>query len=127
MEEMRDFLRLADLSQYAVVFEDMGYDSVNHLLRMSHKELMDLRQITNMKHGHFARLLSSVEEARAPATASEASYPSTSVSSNLEGDSPSDLAQLGPIEVGPRVIVAPRDGVAQSGAAQLGVAQISFE
>ena len=124
---MRDFLRLADLSQYAVVFEDMGYDSVNHLLCMSHKELMDLRQITNMKHGHFARLLSSVEEARAPATASEASYPSTSVSSNLEGDSPSDLAQLGPIEVGPRVIVAPRDGVAQSGAAQLGVAQISFE
>ena len=42
------------------------------------------------------------------------------MSSNPDADSPSDVAQLGPIEVGPRVIVAPRDGVAQ-----LGVVQIS--
>ena len=37
---MRDFLRLSDLSQYAFVFEEIGYDSVGHLVRMTHKELM---------------------------------------------------------------------------------------
>ena len=79
-----------------------------------------------MKHGHFARLLSSIEEARAPATSSEASYPSTSMSPNPETDLPSDLAQLGPIEVGPRVIVAPRDGVAQLGVAQIGSNEIEL-
>ena len=120
MEEMKDFLRLSDLSQYAVVFEEMGYDSVSHLVGMSQKQLMDLRQITKMKRGHFARLLRSIQESRAPATPSEASYPSASMSQIPVSDAPSDVAQIGPIEVGPTVIMAERDGVAQIGPNEIG-------
>ena len=43
MKEMKEFLRLSDLSQYVDVFQDMGYDSLVHLVRMNHRELMDLR------------------------------------------------------------------------------------
>ena len=119
MEEMKDFLRLSDLSQYAVVFEEMGYDSVDHLVGMSQKELMVLRQFTKMKPGHFARLLSSIQESRAPATPSEASYPSASMSQIPVSDAPSDVAQIGPIEIGPTVL-AVRDGVAQIGPNEIG-------
>ena len=120
MEEMQDFLRLSDLSQYAVVFEEMGYDSVGHLVGMTHKDLMDLRQITKMKPGHFARLLSSIQEARAPATPSESSYPSASISQIPVSDASSYVAQLGPIQVGPTVLMALRDGVAQIGPNEIG-------
>jgi len=119
MEEMKDFLRLSDLSQYAVVFEEMGYDSVDHLVGMSQKELMVLRQFTKMKPGHFARLLSSIQESRAPATPSEASYPSASMSQIPVSDAPSDVAQIGPIEIGPTVL-AVRDGVVQIGPNEIG-------
>ena len=113
MEEMRDFLRICDLSQYATIFEDMGYDSVDHLVGMSQREMVDLRQFTNMKPGHFARLLKSIEEARGPATPSEGSYPSAaSISASPVSDSHSDVTRFGPIEVGPRVLV-PRSAVAQ--------------
>ena len=71
MEEMKEFLRLSDLSQYVDVFQDMGYDSLGHLFRMTHRELMDLRQIINMKTGRFARLLRSIQEAQATATYTE--------------------------------------------------------
>ena len=116
---MKDFLRLSDLSQYAVVFEEMGYDSVDHLVGMSQKELMVLRQFTKMKPGHFARLLSSIQESRAPATPSEASYPSASMSQIPVSDAPSDVAQIGPIEIGPTVL-AVRDGVVQIGPNEIG-------
>ena len=52
---MKEFLRLSDLSQYVNVFQDMGYDSLAHLFRMSHKELVDLRQITGMKQARSFR------------------------------------------------------------------------
>ena len=118
---MQDFLRLSDLSQYAVVFEEMGYDnSVGHLVGMAHKDLMDLRQITKMKPGHFARLLSSIQEARGPATPSESIYPSESMSQIPVSDASSDVAQLGPIQVGPTVLMTVRDGVAQIGPNEIG-------
>ena len=59
MKVIQDFLRLSDLPQYMIVFEDMGYDSVGHLAHITHKELMNLRQITNMKTDHFTRMLES--------------------------------------------------------------------
>jgi len=103
MEEMKEFLRLSDLSQYVDVFQDMGYDSLNHLFRMGHKELVALMQITSMKPGHFARFVRSIRE---------------NVTATM--DAPSDVAQLGPIPVGPTVIMAARDGVAQNGPNEIG-------
>ena len=96
----------------------------SHLVGMAHKDLMDLRQITKMKPGHFARLLSSIQEARVPATPSESIYPSASMSQIPVpipvSDAPSDVAQLGPIQVGPTVLMAVRDGVAQIGPNEIG-------
>ena len=119
MKEMKEFLRLSDLSQYVDVFEDMGYDSLAHLFRMSHRELMYLRQITNMKPGHFARLLRNIQE-NATATPNAASHSRGSMSQIPVSDAPSDVAQVGPIPVGPipvgpTVIMAARDGAAQNG------------
>lgn len=120
MEEMEEFLRLFDLSQYANVFQDMGYDSLSHLFLMTHKELTDLRQFTRMKPGHFARLLAGIEQVNVTATPNEASHPRGSMSQIPASVAPSDVAQLGPIPVGPipvgpTEIMAARDGVAQSG------------
>ena len=125
MEEMKEFLRLSDLSQYVNVFNDMGYDSLTHLFRMGHKELVDLRQITSMKPGHFARFVRSIRE-NVTATRNEASHPRGSMSQIPVSDAPSDVAQLGPIPVGPipvgptAVIMAARDGVAQNGPNEIG-------
>ena len=77
---------------------------------MTQKELSELGQITKMKPGHFARLVKNIEEARGPATPSEASFPSaTYTSQSPESDVCSDVAQLGQIEVGPRVMLARND------------------
>ena len=124
MEEMKEFLRLSDLSQYVDVFQDMGYDSLAHLFCMGHKELVDLRQITSMKLGHFARFVRSIQE-NATATPNEASHPRGSMSQIPVSDAPSDVAQLGPIPVGPipvgpTAIMAARDGVAQNGPISFG-------
>ena len=129
MKEMKEFLRLSDLSQYEVVFEDMGYDSVEHIFRMTHKELMDLRQITNMKPGHFARLLSGIKQAQVTATPNEARHPRASMSQIPVSDAPADVAQIGPIpfgpiEVGPTAIMAARDGVAQNGPNEVGPQEV---
>ena len=94
MEEMKEFLRLSDLSQYVNVFQDMGYDSLAHLFRMSHKELIDLRQITGMKPAHFARLVRSIQQANVTATPNEASHPRGSMSQIPVSDAPLDVAQL---------------------------------
>ena len=122
MEEMKEFLRLSDLSQYVDVFQDMGYDSLGHLFRMTHRELMDLRQIINMKTGHFARLLRSIQEAQATATPNEASHPRGSMSQIPVSDVPSNVAQLGPIPSGP-IPSGPtviKDGVDQNGPNEIG-------
>ena len=119
MKEMKEFLRLSDLSQYVDVFQEMGYDNLDHLFRMNRRELMDLRQIVNMKPGHFARLLRSIQE-NATATPNAAIHPRESMSQIPVSDAPSDVAQVGPIPVGPipvgpTVIMAARDGAAQNG------------
>ena len=44
------------------IVSGQGYDSLDHLFRMTHKELMDLRQITSMKPGHFTRLLITIQQ-----------------------------------------------------------------
>ena len=124
MKEMKEFLRLSDLSQYVDVFEDMGYDSLAHLFRMNRRELMDLRQIINMKPGHFARLLRSIQE-NATATPNAAIHPRESMSQIPVSDAPSDVAQVdpipvGPIPVGPTVIMEARDGAAQVGPIPVG-------
>ena len=90
--------RLSDLSQYVDVFQDMGYDSLTHLFCMGHKELVDLRQITSMKPGHFARLLTNIKE-NVTATPHEASHPRGSMSQIPVSDAPSDVAQLGQIQL----------------------------
>ena len=121
MEEMKEFLRLSDLSQYVNVFQDMGYDSLTHLFRMGHKELVALMQITSMKPGHFARLVRNIKENKP----NEASHPRGSMSQIPVSDAPSDVAQLGPIPVGPipvgpTVIMAASAGVAQNGPNEIG-------
>ena len=124
MKEMKEFLRLSDLSQYVDVFQDMGYDNLDHLFSMNRSELMDLRQIVNMKPGHFARLLRSIQE-NATATPNAAIHPRESMSQIPVSVAPSDVAQVGPIPVGPipvgpTVIMAARDGAAQVGPIPVG-------
>ena len=106
------------------VFQEMGYDNLDHLFRMNRSELMDLRQIVNMKPGHFARLLRSIQE-NATATPNAAIHPRESMSQIPVSVAPSDVAQVGPIPVGPipvgpTVIMAARDGAAQVGPNEVG-------
>ena len=93
---MEEFLRLFDLSQYANVFQDMGYDSLSHLFLMTHKELTDLRQFTRMKPGHFARLLAGIEQVNVTATPNEASHPRGSMSQNFFKFPHQSLPQMWP-------------------------------
>ena len=61
MENIKDLLADAALEKYAEIFEEVGYDSLPHLLAMGPSELTDLKRLTKMKPGHFLRLQSTIE------------------------------------------------------------------
>ena len=56
MEEVKSFLLDASLLRYETIFEEMGYDDSNHLLKMNPEELLELKDMVNMLPGHFARM-----------------------------------------------------------------------
>ena len=74
---MKEFLRDASLSQYSGIFEEMGYDSLDHLLNMTSENLLELKQLVNMKQGHFVRMKANVGHWRTPVTPSSSSTPNT--------------------------------------------------
>ena len=109
---MNDFLQDAALLEYAEIFEEKGFDSLDHLLEMGQQDLLELKRLTNMKDGHFVRFQSTVKVWRAPATPSTASAPATPISVGP--------ASVGPINLGP-VDVDPIDmGPASMGPASVG-------
>ena len=102
MEEIKDLLADAALTNYADIFEEVGYDSLSHLLAMGPSDLSDLKRLTKMKTGHFVRLQSTIEVWRGPATPSTASTPSTPMS-------------VGPVEMGPEEMGPPEMAAAAMG------------
>ena len=103
MEEMNDFLQDAALLDYAEIFEEKGYDSLDHLLAMGPQDLLQLQRLTNMKEGHFVRFRSTIKVWQAPATPSAASAPATPISVGTGEMGPIDMgpADVGPIDMGP--------------------------
>ena len=87
----------------------MGYDSLNHLLNMTSENLLELKQLVNMKQGHFVRMKATIVHWRAPVTPSSSSTPSTPASSvpmiqSPESDAYVDaVPSLDPDETGPVV------------------------
>ena len=49
-------LQRAELTQYAAAFEDKGWDSVTHLLKIKEEQLAVLIKDVQMKSGHALRL-----------------------------------------------------------------------
>ena len=113
MEEMKEFLRDESLSQYSGIFEEMGYDSLDHLLNMTSENLLELKQLVNMKQGHFVRMKATIVHWRSPVTPSSSSTPSTPASSVPMISSPEldtyvddvgpslDPHEMVPVETGP--------------------------
>jgi len=95
MEQIKDLLADAALTNYADIFEEEGYDSLPHLLAMGPSELLDLKRLTKMKQGHFARFQSTIEVWRGSSTPSTASAPSTPMS---VGPFEMDAFEIGPEE-----------------------------
>jgi len=122
---MKEFLRDASLSQYSGIFEEMGYDSLDHLLNMTSENLLELKQLVNMKQGHFVRMKANIGHWRASVTPSSSSTPSTPASSvpmiaSPESDAYADVGpyetgpyETGPVDDGPRD--GPRDGPSRNG------------
>ena len=88
MEEINDSLEDVTLSNYTGIFEGKEYDSLEHLLAMGPSDLLELKRLTKLKDGHFARFQTTIKVWRAPATASTASAPATPTS-------------VGTVEMGP--------------------------
>ena len=105
MENIKDLLADAALEKYAEIFEEVGYDSLPHLLAMGPSELTDLKRLTKMKSGHFVRLQSTIEVWRVPATPSTGSTPSNSMSVG-----PVEMVEMGPEEMGPPEMAAAATG-----------------
>jgi len=93
MEEMKAFLHDAALANYVDIFEEKGYDSLEHLLHMGPQDVLELKRLTKMKDGHFARFQSTMEAWRPPTTYT----PPTSVGP----------AETGPAEMGPAAATGP--------------------
>ena len=55
------------------IFEQKGYDSLEHLLHMDPQDVLELKRLTKMKDGHFARFQATIKTWRLPATPSTAS------------------------------------------------------
>ena len=103
MEQIKDLLADAALSNSADIFEEVGYDSLPHVLAMGPSDLSELKRLTKMKPGHFIRLQSTIETWRGPATPSTASTPSTPMSVG-----PVEVVEMGPEEMGPPEVAAIR-------------------
>ena len=88
MEEIKAFLDHAALSNYVDIFEEKGYDSLEHLLHMDPQDVLELKRLTKMKDGHFVRFQATIKTWRLPATPSTASAPTAPMS-------------VGPAEMGP--------------------------
>ena len=107
MEEAKLLLQDAALSGYTVVFEEMGYDDLGHLLAMNPEELLELKDMVNMLPGHFARLKRTITSWRlktatpSVSTVSTPGSPSSSVPSTVGPDVGADA--MGPdLDDGPR-------------------------
>ena len=103
MEEVKEFLRDASLLNYSHILEEMGYDSLDHLLNMTSENLLELKQLINMKQGHFVRMKATIANWRAPVTPSSSSTPSTPMSSvpMIPSPDPHETGpEMGPVEMG---------------------------
>ena len=60
MEDVKELLEDAALEIYVEVFENLGYDSLDHLLEMGPSALLDLKRLAKMKEGHFVRLQTTI-------------------------------------------------------------------
>ena len=133
MEEVKLLLQDAALSGYTVVFEEMGYDDLGHLLAMNPEELLELKDMVNMLPGHFARLKRTITSWRlktttpSVSTVSTPGSPSSSVPSTVGPDLGADA--MGPdlgadamdpdLDDGPRPAEAPVASVMQTPNAEL--------
>ena len=122
MEEMKEFLRDASLSMYSGIFEDMGYDCLDHLLNMTSENLLELKQLVNMKQGHFVRMKATITNWRVPVTPSTSSTPSTPTSSVSMAPSPQldTVADEGPHEMGPHEVGPHEMGPHEMGPHEMG-------
>ena len=112
MEEVKVFLEDASLSRYETMFQEMGYDDLNHLLRMNTEELLELKATVNMLPGHFARMKKTITSWQsrsitptASTVSSAGSVPST-VGPVLPGPDEIDtsMVQLRPVEMGASMV-----------------------
>ena len=107
MEEVKSFLQDASLTKYETLFQEMGYDDLNHLLKMNHEELLELKATVNMLPGHFARMKKTITSWQhristpsASTVSSAGSVPST-VGPVLSADEiDASMVQMGPVERG---------------------------
>ena len=60
MEDVKELLEDAALEIYVEVFENLGYDSLDHLLKMDPSALLDLKRLAKMREGHFVRLQTTI-------------------------------------------------------------------
>jgi len=93
MEDVKELLEDAALEIYVEVFENLGYDSLDHLLKMDPSALLDLKRLAKMKEGHFVRLQTTINNWSVHATPSTASAPTTPRSVGP--------AEMGPLHMGP--------------------------
>ena len=77
MEDVKELLEDAALEIYVEVFERLGYDSLDHLLKMGPSALLDLKRLAKMKEGHFVRLQTTINNWSVRLTPSTASAPTT--------------------------------------------------
>ena len=108
MEEVKSFLQDASLSRYESMFQEMGYDDLNHLLRMNPEELLELKATVNMLPGHFARMKKTITSWQrrsitpsASIVSSAGSVPSTVGPQMGPVEMGASMVQMGPVEMGP--------------------------
>ena len=93
MEDVKELLEDAALEIYVEVFENLGYDSLDHLLKMDPSALLDLKRLAKMREGHFVRLQTTINNWSVRLTPSTASAPTTPRSVGP--------AEMGPLHMGP--------------------------
>ena len=103
MEDVKELLEDAALEIYVEVFENLGYDSLDHLLKMDPSALLDLKRLAKMREGHFVRLQTTINNWSFRLTPSTASAPTTprSVGPAEMGPLHMGPAEMGPLHMGP--------------------------
>ena len=89
MDRVKCMLQTCLLDRYIRVFEEQGYDSMEHLMVMGPTDFEQLQSATGMLSGHLHRLKQSIEQEKVRAQ--------HTTSSGYTGPSASDASVCGPM------------------------------